>query len=334
MTPDLAAIHQQLDSPPTAEVITKAICEELFTVQDVVRYCVSCFSAHHIFVGHGTDNYWDEALEIVQACMHLQPPCDESTLASRLTSFERALIARIVVKRIFERLPVPYLTHRAFFCGHEFYVDDRVIIPRSPIGELIEQGFSPYIDRHPERVLDMCTGSGCIAVAIALRFNGDTEVDAVDISPAALEVARINIEGYGLEHQVFPIQSDLFDALPAGDKYDLIVANPPYVDADDLADMPAEYRAEPDIALGSGVDGLNCAKRILARAADFLTDEGVLIMEVGNSAEALSDAFEQVPFHFVDLKKGGTGVFLLSAEQLKAYHDLFAAAAAEVQDAR
>ena len=108
MTPDLAAIHQQLDSPPTAEVITKAICEELFTVQDVVRYCVSCFSAHHIFVGHGTDNYWDEALEIVQACMHLQPPCDESTLASRLTSFERALIARIVVKRIFERLPVPY----------------------------------------------------------------------------------------------------------------------------------------------------------------------------------------------------------------------------------
>ncbi len=330
MQPDLAAIHQELDLPPSPEEIKQALNQELFTVQDVVRYCVSCFSAHHIFVGHGTDNYWDEALEIVQAVMHLQPPCDDSTLSSRLTNKERGLISRIICKRIFERLPVPYLTHRAFFCGHEFYVDDRVIIPRSPIAELIEQGFSPYLERNPDRVLDMCTGSGCIAIAIALHFGEDTEVDAVDISEQALEVAAINISGYGLENQVFPIKSDLFSALPEGDKYDLIVANPPYVDAQDLSEMPDEYRAEPALALGSGEDGLNCAKRILAKASDFLDDDGVLIMEVGNSAEALIDAFPQVPFHFIDLKKGGTGVFLLSAEQLKAYRDLFAHAAQEI----
>lgn len=331
MQPDLHALHQLLDNLPTAAEIEQAVTRELFTVQDVVRYCVSCFSAHHIYVGHGTDNYWDEALEIVQAVMHLQPPCDDSTLSSRLTLKERELIARIVNLRIFKRLPVPYLTHRAFFCGHEFYVDDRVIIPRSPIAELIEQGFSPYLDRNPDRVLDMCTGSGCIAVAIALHFDEDTEVDAVDISPEALEVATMNIEGYGLENQVTPILSDLFSALPEGDKYDLIVANPPYVDALDLANMPEEYRAEPSLALGSGPDGLNCARRILAQAADYLTDDGVLVMEVGNSADALCDAFPQVPFHFVDLKRGGTGVFLLGAEQLKAYRDLFAAAAAEAE---
>ncbi|MBO8415235.1 MAG: 50S ribosomal protein L3 N(5)-glutamine methyltransferase [Proteobacteria bacterium] len=331
MQPDLSAVHQLLDTPQSAEDIEQAIVKELYTVQDVVRYCVSCFSAHHIFVGHGTDNYWDEALEIVQAVMHLQPPCDESTLSSRLTLSERRLIAKLITLRIFKRLPVPYLTHRAFFCGHQFYVDDRVIIPRSPIAELIEQGFSPYLDRNPERVLDMCTGSGCIAIAIALHFDEDTQVDAVDISPEALEVANINIEGYGLENQVTPILSDLFAALPKGDKYDLIVANPPYVDERDLNEMPEEYRAEPALSLGSGRDGLDCARRILAQASDYLNDDGVLIMEVGNSAEALNDAFPQVPFHFIDLKKGGTGVFLLGAEQLKAYTDLFKAAAKEAE---
>ena len=330
MQSELVALHQQLDTPPTQEEIIQAIREELFTMQDVVRYCVSCFAAHHIYVGHGTDNYWDEALEIVQAVMHLQPPCDDSTLSSRLTQKERAVISRLVCMRIFARLPTPYLTHRAFFCGHEFYVDDRVIIPRSPIGELIEQGFSPYLDRSPQRVLDMCTGSGCIAIAIALHFP-DAEVDAVDISPDALEVAELNIDAYGLNESVFPLQSDLFNNLPAGDKYDLIVANPPYVDASDLANMPEEYHAEPALALGSGEDGLNCAKRILAKAGDFLNDDGVLIMEVGNSAEALNDAFPLVPFHFIDLKRGGTGVFLLSAEQLRAYRDSFVQAAAELK---
>lgn len=327
MPQDLETIHALLDTPPDAEEIQQAIEQELFTVQDVVRYCVTAFAAHQIFVGHGTDNYWDEALEIVQAVMHLQPPCDDSTLTSRLTQKERSLIAAIVCQRIFKRIPAPYLTHRAFFCGREFYVDERVIIPRSPIAELIEQSFSPYVESRPQRVLDMCTGSGCIAIAIAMHFEGETEVDAVDISDDALAVANINIEGYGLEDVVTPIKSDLFSALPAGDKYDLIVANPPYVDADDLASMPEEFKSEPALALGSGEDGLNCARRILADAADFLTHDGVLIMEVGNSADALCQAFPQVPFHFIDLKKGGTGVFLLGADQLRAYHDMFKAAA-------
>lgn len=319
----IQALHQALDTPATADEIYNSIVNEFSTVQDIVRYAVSCFSSHHIYVGHGTDNYWDEAIEIVQAVMHLQPPCDESTLMSALTLKERDLIAKIINLRVFERIPTPYLTHRAFFCGHEFYVDNRVIVPRSPIAELIENGFDPYIERTPERVLDMCTGSACIAIAIALAFDGETQVDAVDISDDALEVANINIQAYGLEDIVTPIKSDLFDALPEGDKYDLIVANPPYVDKDDLESMPEEYLKEPDLALGSGDDGLDCAKRILQRAADFLTDEGVLIMEVGNSEEHLVDAFPLVPFHFVDLKKGGNGVFMLTCDQLKAYADVF-----------
>ena len=246
---EIAQIHAMLDELPSATQITDSIVNELSTVQDVVRYLVSVFSCHNIFVGHGTDNYWDEALEIVQAVMHLQPPCDDSTLNSKLTKLERQIIAKIACQRIIERIPTPYLTHRAFFCGKEFYVDDRVIIPRSPIAELIENGFDPYIDKRPDRVLDMCTGSGCIAIAIAQHFDCDVEVDAVDISDEALDVANINIEGYGLENVVTPIKSDLFNDLPKGDKYDLIVANPPYVDSYDLATMPTEFDKEPDLAV-------------------------------------------------------------------------------------
>ena len=329
--PDIVSIYKLLDDPPTSREMEAAIIEELSTVQDVGRHLVSCFAGHEIYVGHGTDNYWDEALEIVQAVMHLQPPCDDSTLTSRLTREERTLIAKIARMRIIERIPTPYLTHRAFFCGREFYVDSRVIVPRSPIAELIENGFDPFLDREPQRILDMCTGSGCIAVAMALHFDGDAYVDAVDIDDEALEVAAINIRGYGLEDVVTPIKSDLFNALPKGDKYDLIVANPPYVDKDDLENMPEEYRCEPDRALGSGNDGLDCARRILSDAAAFLNDDGILVMEVGNSEEHLVDAFPSVPFHFVDLKKGGSGVFVLSKEQLEAYHDVFAKSVAEAQ---
>lgn len=331
---EIAIIHSLLDELPGAEQITSSINNELTTVQDVVRYLVSCFASYSIYVGHGTANYWDEAIEIVQAVMHLQPPCDESTLNSKLTKSERELIGKIACQRILNRIPTPYLTHRAFFCGKEFYVDDRVIIPRSPIAELIESGFDPYVDSQPQRVLDMCTGSACIAIAIALHFDRDVEVDAVDISDEALEVANINIEGYGLEDCVFPIKSDLFENLPEGDKYDVIVANPPYVDSYDLATMPDEFRCEPDLALGSGDDGLDCAKKILAKAGDYLNDDGILIMEVGNSEEQLVDLFPTVPFHFVDLKRGGTGVFILGVEQLRAYHDVFEKAALEVCDAR
>lgn len=312
----IAPIDQEFFRIPTDAEVRQTLEEELFTVQDVVRYLVTLFSMHGIYAGHGTDNYWDEALELVQAVMFLQPPCDDSTLNSRLTRRERSLIAQMANARTINRIPTPYLTHRAFFAGHQFYVDSRVIIPRSPIAELIDKDFHPYLERTPSRVLDMCTGSGCIAIAIALQFNGECEVDAVDISPDALEVAARNIEGYELEDLVTPIQSDLFNNLPRGDKYDLIVANPPYVDAADLAAMPEEYHCEPELALGSGDDGLNCVRRILAEARDFLTDNGVLIVEVGNSEQNLIDTYPNVPFHFIDLKRGGSGVFLLTAEQL------------------
>lgn len=325
----LDAIIQDIDEAfyhlPEPKEIIDALSTELFTVQDVVRYLVSLFSQYGVYVGHGTDNYWDEALEMVQAVMYLQPPCDDSTLNSRLTRSERELIARMAIARAKYRIPTPYLTHRAFFAGHQFYVDRRVIIPRSPIAELIENEFRPYLNRIPERVLDMCTGSGCIAIAIAMQFDGECEVDAVDISADALEVASHNIEAYDLEQVVFPIQSDLFDNLPKGDRYDLIVANPPYVNAEDLASMPEEYHREPEIALGSGDDGLDCVRRILAQARDYLTDDGVLIVEVGNTEENLVEAYPNVPFHFIDLKRGGSGVFLLTADQLEGWAPLFAA---------
>lgn len=323
----LDAFTQDIDDAfyrlPQQQEILEALSTELFTVQDVVRYLVSLFSQYGVYVGHGTDNYWDEALEMVQAVMYLQPPCDDSTLNSRLTRNERELIAKMAIARAKYRIPTPYLTHRAFFAGHQFYVDRRVIIPRSPIAELIENEFRPYLNRTPERVLDMCTGSGCIAIAIALQFEGECEVDAVDISADALEVATHNIEAYDLEQVVFPIQSDLFDNLPKGDRYDLIVANPPYVNAEDLASMPEEYHREPEIALGSGADGLDCVRRILAQARDYLTEDGVLIVEVGNTEENLVEAYPNVPFHFIDLKRGGSGVFLLTADQLEGWASVF-----------
>lgn len=326
--PGIAEIYSALDAIPSCEEIKDALENQMSTVQDAVRYLVSVFAAYRVYSGHGSENYWDEALEIVQAVMRLTPPCDDSTLSSRLTRQERSLIARIACLRTLERIPTPYLTHRAFFCDHEFYVDSRVIVPRSPIAEMIESGFSPYLDREPQRVLDMCTGSGCIAVSVALQFGGEAEVDAVDIDQDALDVCAINIGAYDLEDIVTPIRSDLFDALPRGDKYDLIIANPPYVDREDLDSMPPEFEKEPDIALGSGIDGLDCAKRILAAAPDFLDEDGILVMEVGNSEQNLVDAFPQVPFHFVDLSKGGRGVFVLSREQLGAYREVFARAAA------
>ena len=320
----IAPIDEAFDRLPSDEEVMETLRTELFTVQDVVRYLVTLFSMHGVYVGHGTDNYWDEALELVQAVMFLQPPCDDSTLNSRLTKRERETIAHMAIARTKYRIPTPYLTHRAFFAGHQFYVDRRVIIPRSPIAELIENEFRPYLTRTPERVLDMCTGSGCIAIAIALQFNGECEVDAVDISPDALEVTERNIEAYELENVVFPMQSDLFSNIPEGVKYDLIVANPPYVNQEDLDSMPDEYHREPEIALGSGPDGLDCVRQILVEARKYLTDDGFLIVEVGNTEDNLTDTYPNVPFHFIDLKRGGSGIFLLSADQLDLCAEAFA----------
>lgn len=258
---------------------------------------------------------------MVLSALALPVDVPESLYASRLTLTEKNRIVEMVEQRLGLRKPVAYLTHSAWFCGLEFYVDERVIIPRSPIGELIQQGFTGILRAEPKRILDMCTGSGCIAIACAERFP-QADIDGVDLSVDALNVAEINIDRHQLAHRVFPFQSDLFDNLPQ-DHYDLIVTNPPYVDQEDLDDMPEEFHHEPELALGSGVDGLNLTKRILAQSADFLSDNGVLVCEVGNSMVHLIEQFPSVPFNWIEFKHGGLGVFSLTKEQLVAHRHLF-----------
>ena len=294
---------------------------ELQTIQDMLRWSVSRFSAANIWYGHGTDNPWDEAVQLVLPSLYLPLDIPEDMRTARLTSSEKHRIVERVIRRVNERIPVAYLTNRAWFCGHEFYVDERVLVPRSPIGELINNKFAGLISKQPQHILDMCTGSGCIAIACAERFP-HAEVDAVDLSLDALDVAQINIERHQVAHRVFPISSDLFTDIPQ-DKYDLIVTNPPYVDQEDLDDMPQEFHHEPELALGSGADGLDITKRILAEAPNYLADNGVLVCEVGNSMVHLIEQFPSVPFHWVELKNGGLGVFALTREELVKHHQLF-----------
>jgi len=221
-----------------------------------------------------------------------------------------------VIRRVNERIPVAYLTNKAWFCGHEFYVDERVLVPRSPIGELIENRFAGLISDSPHHILDMCTGSGCIAIACAYAFP-EAEVDAVDISTDALAVAEQNIEEHGLLNHVTPIRADLFRNLPPV-KYDPIVTNPPYVDAEDMDDLPNEYRHEPELGLAAGSDGLKLVRRILACAPDYLTEQGVLICEVGNSMVHMIDQYPDVPFTWLEFDNGGDGVVMRTREQIVA----------------
>ncbi|GAA4495352.1 50S ribosomal protein L3 N(5)-glutamine methyltransferase [Pseudaeromonas paramecii] len=295
---------------------------ELRTVNDMMRWAVSCFNEAGLFYGHGTDNGWDEAVQLMLPSLHLPPFISDDIKAARLTRSERQLLAELVARRVEERLPAPYLTNKAWFAGLEFYVDERVIVPRSPIAELIAQRFTPWLQGEPRRIMDLCTGSGCIAIALAYAFP-EAEVDALDISVDALNVAEINIQHHGLEERVIPIVSDVWQALPAGDQYDLIVSNPPYVDEEDMADLPDEFHHEPELALASGFDGLDLTRQILARAADFLTDDGLLVVEVGNSQVHLSAQYPQVPFTWVEFEQGGHGVFVLTKAQLLAHRDLF-----------
>ncbi|MGL5007912.1 MAG: 50S ribosomal protein L3 N(5)-glutamine methyltransferase [Plesiomonas sp.] len=295
---------------------------ELHTLQDMLRWTVSRFNAAGIYYGHGTDNPWDEALSLVLPTLYLPLNLPQEMHNSRLLPSERHGIIERVARRINERVPVAYITNSAWFCGMEFYVDERVLVPRSPIGELIQNHFAGLLPREPKRILDMCTGSGCIAIACAAQFP-EAEVDAVDISPDALSVAEHNIYEHGLEQQVTPIRSDVFRDLPQ-DKYDLIVTNPPYVDAEDIADMPDEYHHEPEIGLASGSDGLKLTKRILACAPDYLRDDGVLICEVGNSMIHLEAQYPDVPFTWLEFEHGGLGVFMLTRQQLVDHYHHFA----------
>lgn len=306
-------------------ILVEEAIDELRTINDMMRWAVTQFNAAGLFYGHGTDNSWDEAIQLLLPTLDLPPFISDEIRSARLTRSERALIADLVVRRVTEKIPAPYLTNKSWFAGLEFYVDERVLIPRSPIAELIHNRFEQWLTHEPMRVMDLCTGSGCIAIALAHAFP-EAEVDALDLSPDALDVCENNIAMYGLENRVFPIASDLYSALPAGDQYDLIVSNPPYVDAEDMDDLPDEFRHEPEMALAAGHDGLDLVRTILIESADRLTDNGVLVVEVGNSMIHLVEQFPEVDFHWVKFEHGGDGVFVLTKEQLVQHHDLFAQA--------
>lgn len=303
---------------------TAQCCQQLHTVRDFIRWGLSEFARGGLFFGHGTDNAYDEALVLVFHALNLPLEMQNQVLDCRLVEDEKRQIMALFERRLEERLPAAYLTREAWFCGLSFYVDERVLVPRSPIAELIEQHFQPWlVGVEPGRILDLCTGSGCIGLACAYAFE-NAEVDLADISSDALDVATINIARHDLSHRVRACQSDVFDGL-AEQSYDLIVSNPPYVDAEDLAEMPAEYHREPVLGLAAGGDGLDIARRILREAADYLNPGGLLVVEVGNSGVALDQAFPSVPFTWLEFERGGHGVFAMSREQLIQYRDAFVA---------
>ncbi len=289
---------------------------ELRTVRDMLRFAVSRFTAAGLFFGHGSDNAWDEAVYLVLHALHLPRDVLQPYVDARLTSNERAAVLAVIKRRIDERLPAAYLTREAWLGDDRFYVDERVIVPRSHIAELLREQLGPWVE-DPwaiSSVLDLCTGSGCLAILAAQAFP-EARVDAVDLSPDALTVARRNVDDYALAARVSLIESNAFAGL-AGNVYDLIISNPPYVNAAAMAALPDEYRREPSLALASGDDGLDFTRIIMAEAAAHLKPDGLLVVEIGNNREALEAAFPEMPFTWLDTSAGDENVFLLRREDL------------------
>jgi ribosomal protein L3 glutamine methyltransferase len=292
------------------------VIREFSTVNDFLRWGYSLFNEHDLCYGHGTDNSWDEIVHLVYSTLHFSLDCTQDILNAKLLAAEKKLLADRIRLRIEKRIPVSYLTNEAWFCGLSFYVDERVIIPRSPMAELIESEFSPWVDSQKvTKILDLCTGSGCIAIACAVNFP-EAEVDAVDISTEALVVAQKNVNQYGLEQTIHLIQSDLFKSLPRK-QYDIIISNPPYVPESVYDTLPDEYSHEPSLALKAGQEGLSAVEEILKKAGKYLSPNGVLIVEVGELQPLVEQVYPTIPFTWLQFEEGEDGVFLLTAQELK-----------------
>ncbi len=325
---------------------------QLFTIRDFIRFSVTQLRNYDVVVAQGSTDEFAEASAIVLHTLSLDWSANDQILDCRLTVSEKQAVLELLEQRIIKRKPLSYLINLAYFCDLPFYIDERVLIPRSPIAELIRQQFYPYFDANelakpldikagessakfyehglemkqltqPERILDLCTGSGCIAIALATRFV-DALVDAADIDKGALEVAMVNVDHHDLGHQVNVIESDLFSKLPAEHQYELIVTNPPYVDAAIMADLPPEFLYEPEHALAAGQDGLDLVHKILYEAADYLTPEGLLVCEVGDSEWALMQAYPEIQFDWLTFAHGGHGIFAITFDDLMEHRASFA----------
>lgn len=295
--------------------------EELSTTLDFLRFSLSAATEANLYYGHGTDNAWDDMRSLIIRSLSLPYDVDEHLFHGRLTTTEKKYLCQQLEKRINQRVPVPYLIKEAYFCDLPFYVDERVLIPRSPIAELIKNQFSPWIEEDQvTHILDLCTGSGCIAIACCYAFP-NAQVDAVDISSEALAVAEINRKKLGVEDQLQLIESDCFSQV-LQKQYDIIVSNPPYVSKEEMQSLPDEFRHEPVLALETANNGLAVVDVILHQAHRYLSKHGILVIEVGNSEEALCSAYPEVPFLWLEFSEGGQGVFILTRQQLDEYFNV------------
>jgi ribosomal protein L3 glutamine methyltransferase len=300
----------------------RAIASELATLRDLVRWGLSQFNQAELCFAQGMPTAIDEAVYLCLSALHLPPDFSADYFDCRLTHDEKCRVLEYYRQRLQQHKPAAYITHEAWFAGLAFYVDERVLIPRSPIAELIEQQFSPWVDAdRVHAILDLCTGSGCIAIACAYAFESASVV-ASDVSVDALAVAAINCENHGLNERLELIESDLFAKVPAR-KFDIIVSNPPYVSSAEMAGLPREFSYEPTTGLEAGADGMAMVRSILKQAKEYLSDDGILVVEVGYSRPTLEQLLPDVPFTWLEFEHGGYGVFLLGAAQLREYQAIF-----------